>query len=138
MVEQDGYWEPPRNYDDYDLNKVSGLTFGLFGIHKNSARLTSVPDFDTKNVLDIYGYTYDSSVNEHTAKILCSVTCGIEQVAILELHKDFYYFLLNGNVLKMKNKTPDPKLQKENYPFHGGNNTAPNTYRVWTKVEVIK
>ena len=129
------WWTPPRNYDDYDLNKLAGKSFG--GIHKNSVILTWEPDFDIEGVMDIYGYTYDSSINTHTAKYLCSVSCDIEQAAILELHDDVYYFALNGRFLQMENKTKDCKLQKNCFPFHGGNNTAPNTYNIWTKIEAM-
>ena len=130
------WWTPPRNNDDYDLNKLAGKSF--WGVHKNSVRLTWVPDFDIEGVVDIYGYTYDSSINTHTAKYLCSVSCGIEQAAILELHDDFYGFALNGRFLQMENKTKDSKLQKELYPFIGGQNTAIRTMNIYTKVESIK
>lgn len=130
------WWSPPRNQDDYDLNKLAGISFGAFAIHKNSVRLTWVPNFDKEGIIQLYGYIYDSSQKEHISKYLCEVRTETEYICILSMINGEYEFdMLPIAYMTMENKTEDHKIQKKTYPYFGGNNRAPNTMHFWVKIK---
>ena len=130
------YWVPPRNQDDYDLNKLYGITFGMFNIHKDSVRLTWVPKFGS-NLISIYGYIYDKSSPEHVSQYICDVEMEKEYTALITLEDKKYHFSLNGTEIYMDNTTPDNKVQKEIYPYFGGNNRAITTMYVYADLMAV-
>ena len=125
------WWNPPRNQDDYDLNKLFGLSFGLFSIHKDSVRFTWCPDFDNVGKIKIYGYVYDSNKKDHDSLYLCTVDVDKEYTGYLYLSGDKYIFQIGTDTITMDNKTPDKKTQKEIYPYFGGNNKAIIKMYIW-------
>lgn len=130
------WWSTPRNSDDYDLNKLAGFSFGLFGIHKNSVRITWRPNFEKKGFISLYGYTYDSAKKEHTAEYLAEVEVEKNCICLLSLNEDSYIFDMGSfGSIEMDNKTPDSLIQKEIYPYFGGNNKSPQKMSIWMKIK---
>ena len=128
------WWFPCRNNDDKDLNKLSGISFGLFGVHKNSIRLTWRPNFEKSGIIEIHGYMYDDEVNEHESRFIGEVEVDKLYSAKIECTQHYYYISLGDKKIKFSNISFDPKIQKELYPFFGGNNSAPNKMYIWTEI----
>jgi hypothetical protein len=127
------WWTPVRNDNDYDLNKLCGISFGLFAIHKNSVRLAWVPDFNNKDMMRIYGYTYDGV--DHIFEYICTVNTDATYNAKIVIKDDRYIISVENNQIEMENITQDRHIQKRTYPYFGGNNRAPNTMYVWECIE---
>jgi hypothetical protein len=128
------WWTPARNKDDYDLNKLCGISFGLFAIHKNSVRLTWVPNFEKEGYVKIYGYVYDSSKKTHESKYICEIQVDKEYICHLSIddtNKIYIFDMSPFGMTEMENKTTDNKLQKKAFPYFGGNNRAPVTMYIW-------
>jgi hypothetical protein len=120
------WWDSPRNSDDYDLNKLCGISFGVFAIHKNSVRLAWVPDFKTQNNIKVYGYVYDGTRNDpHISQYICNVNTDITYDAKIVIQDNKYIISVGDSTIEMKNNTKDHKIQKKGYPYFGGNNRAP-------------
>jgi len=121
------YWAPPRNSDDNDLNKLTGMAFGL-NVHGNSVRLTWVPDFDHPGMIKIFGYTYDEKASDpkFTYREITSVQVGQTNEARIESLGYEYRITVNGVSVRMTNVHGDPNVCMRLYPYFGGNNTAPN------------
>ena len=121
------WWSPKRNKDDGDLNKLIGLSFGVFGIHKNSLRLVWRPDFDNRGKIQIYGYVYDTKIKGHTTKYITTVSTEQLNYASFNIFPDKYRISVNNITIEMDNPTADKKVQKTLYPYVGGDNTAIRT-----------
>lgn len=122
MFGKDCWWFPPRNDDDYDLNKLYGLSFGLFSIHKNSIRLAWAPDFMEEGKIKIFGYVYDKGVR--TSQYIATVNVDATYLANIDVVSTKYKITVNGNTIEMDNALQGSYFQKEVYPYVGGNNTA--------------
>lgn len=125
------WWAPPRNNDDNDLNKLTGVSFGL-NDHSNSVRFTWVPDFTTPGRIKIYGYTYDDKKSDPKFAYLyiTSVQVGQSCEGSIEKQGNQYVFKVNGVSISMDNLHPDPSLCFRLYPYFGGNNTAPQDMNI--------
>lgn len=133
-LSNDCWWATPRNSDDYDLNKLAGISFG--GIHKNSIRLTWTPNFQKVNVIRLYGYTYDHSMKEHTSKYLCEIETNKEYACNLKITDNTYILDMSLlGAIGMENKSKDGNIQKITYPYFGGNNKSPNKMDIWMKIK---
>jgi hypothetical protein len=122
----DCYWAPARNPDDNDLNKLTGIGFGL-NLHKNSVRLAWVPDFDIAGTIKIYGYSYDEKKVDPKFTFLYITSVPVEQTyeAKIESKAGKYVITVNKVVVEMDNLHKDPKICFRLFPYFGGNNTAP-------------
>jgi hypothetical protein len=118
------WWKEPRNNDDNDVNKLCGITFGFFGLHKNSIRLGWKPDFSKIGKVKIYVYWYENGKRESfeitTVDILNTYN------ACIYIKDDTYIVTVNRETRSIwfKNK----KISKWNlktFPYFGGNNSAP-------------
>jgi hypothetical protein len=120
------YWSTPRNPDDHDLNKLTGIGFGL-NHHNNSVRLAWVPDFEQSGVIKIFGYTYDNrqDAQKHQSAYITSVRTVQICSARIESLSGKYRITVEGVSIEMENKSPDPNIGFRLYPYFGGNNTAP-------------
>ena len=120
------WWAPARNHDDGDLNKLTGVCYGL-NVHSNSVRLTWVPDFNVNGKIDIFGYTYDEKATDPkiTAVPITSVQVGQPCNGCIDVQGNKYKItVINVSVL-MDTLHADPSLCYRLYPYFGGNNTAP-------------
>ncbi len=126
VLQSSCWWAPPRNNDDNDLNKLTGIAYGL-SVHSNSVRLTWVPDFTVNGKIKIYGYTYDekSADPKFTYLYITSVQVGQSCTGCIEVQGNKYAITVNGVTVLMDNLHPDPNLCFRLYPYFGGNNTAP-------------
>ena len=119
------WWAPARNTDDGDLNKLTGICYGL-NVHGNSVRLTWVPDFTANGKIDIHGYTYDkNATGTHNSLYITSVQVGQTYDGCIEVQGNKYKITVNGVSIMMDNTHKDPSLCNRLYPYFGGNNTAP-------------
>jgi len=134
--ESDCWWNPPRNQDDYDLNKLYGLTFGLLTIHTASVRLTWVPNFEKEGYISLYGYIYDPSFSGHKSLYLCDVQVEGEYVCALTITEDKYIFDMSPLGKIEMDKTIERKIEKEIYPYFGGDNRSPQDMHIWAELDI--
>ena len=132
MFDTNCYWSSPRNDDDYDLNKLYGISFGLFNIHKNSVRLAWRPRFGYGDIM-IFAYIYDNKNDKHISEYITTVNTNQLYEATIEINPGVYRFIVDGKIFIITNTSPDKKIQKELYPYFGGNNTAINTMSIFAK-----
>jgi hypothetical protein len=136
-LSNDCWWVGPRNSDDYDLNKLTGIGFG-FNHHRNSWRLAWVPDFTKPNVFKLYAYTYDPTYRGHKSEYIGEIYSNTEYTCIVENLGNTYYFACKGvGNVDLPNETPDCKLQFEIFFYHGGDNTAPNDETCYSSITAI-
>jgi hypothetical protein len=131
ILHGDCWWAPPRNTDDNDLNKLTGMAYG-FSVHANSARLTWVPDFEKQGMIKIFGYVYDEKTTDpkFTAQYITTVPTGFRCDGTIEVQGNKYAFTVNGVTILMDNLHPDSGLCSRLYPYFGGNNTAPQNMHI--------
>lgn len=127
----DCYWVPARNNDDFDQNKLTGISYGL-NVHSNSVRFTWVPDFNIPGAIKISGYTYDekAAAPKFEIKYITSVQVGQTSEGCIESVGNEYVFTVNGVTVRMANANADPNLCLRLFPYFGGNNTAPQDMTV--------
>jgi hypothetical protein len=126
VFREECWWAPPRNNDDNDLNKLAGIGFGT-NHHSNSVRLAWIPDFTSRGVIKIYGYTYDGKKEapQFVSQYITSVHTGETCEAAIESHGN-YDITVNKVTIHMDNIRQDPNLCFHLYPYFGGNNAAPH------------
>jgi hypothetical protein len=130
-------WYPGPD-ENHSLNKITGLSFGLFGIHNNSVRLTWIPKFDQENRFEIYGYIYDPSFDGHLSKYFFDADADTTYTCTLKTDENKYVFESCQTIIEMENNTEDSKIQKLCYPYFGGDARAPQTMNVWVDVHAIE
>lgn len=135
--DQNCWWSPIRNDDDYDINKLYGIGFGL-NHHKNSCRLGWIPEFDEKNIFRLFAYVYDTKNGEHISVEMGKFQAGIIYVCNIESKDNKYYFSCPFiGTAEIDNNKKDCKLQTELNFYHGGNNTAPKDENVWIEFKIL-
>lgn len=131
-------WYPGPD-ENHSLNKLTGLSFGLFGVHKNSVRLTWIPKFDQQGKFEIYGYIYDPTINGHSSKYFCDVDAENTYTCALDIDEGEYIFeMCDVAICEMENATEDSRIQKLCYPYFGGEMKAPQTMQIWAEVHSIE
>jgi hypothetical protein len=120
------WWTPPRNQDDYDLNKLAGIGFGT-NHHNNSVRLAWVPDFANQGMINVYGYTYDEKKEgqKFAMTFIKSVHVGDIITGKIESRDGGYFITVKDVNIRMDNLHGDPNPCFRLFPYFGGNNTAP-------------
>jgi len=117
------WWKHPRNNDDYDINKIYGISYGYH--HTNSLRLGWVPDFNSTNTIKIYGYWYQDK--KRTTKFLCDVLTNVEYNVEFKIYEDNTDIYINNRQSVVDFHLPDQcKWGYYLFPYFGGNNKAPN------------
>ncbi|MDP1621361.1 MAG: hypothetical protein Q8M08_03390 [Bacteroidales bacterium] len=121
------WWAPPRNQDDYDLNKLAGIGFGT-NHHNNSVRLAWVPDFVNEGMINLYGYTYDEKKEDPRATSVFIKSVHVQDTITgkIECKDNGYFITVNDVTVRMDNINRDPNLCFKLFPYLGGNNTAPH------------
>ena len=120
------------------LNKLGGISFGIFGIHKNSVRLSWVPNFDKEGYISLYGYVYDELDKTHSSKYICEVETEKEYECLILLNNKDYEFEFNIptiGIIKMANNFKDHLIQKKNYPYFGGHDRSPQKMDIWLSIK---
>jgi len=118
------WWAPARNSDDYDLNKLVGISYGI-NDHSNSVRFAWAPDFDHNGVINIYGYVYDQLSSGHVSKPIVAVNVEEVNSGTIKVSGNQYILTVGTTTISMDNTHGDPNLCFRLYPYFGGNNTAP-------------
>lgn len=118
--------ELPEN--QYAVNKLWGFSEGTSN-HYNSARIGWSW---TDNALRLYGYVYVSG-ELHYQKIN-SVTIGAEISCSIKLVAETYLFTVNGVSVSLRRGTFGPQASGyQQYPYFGGNETAPHLITILIK-----
>ena len=121
-------WFKKVNADDEDINKLFGVSFGLFGIHKNSFRVGWKPSI-RKFEIELYVYYYNNE-NKHTSQYLTSIYTSYHyNIAIRWDSNNMFAVDIDGENYFMRrlaiNKNCPMFFCR---PYHGGNNKAKNKY----------
>ena len=125
-------WFEKINVDDYDINKLFGVSFGLFGIHKNSFRIGWKPDFNIKGKIILYTYYYNNE-NKHTSKIIGYLYVEQTNTITIKWYKETNTFIVKLNnyvVFYEQLKIKQTSIKFFARPYHGGNNKSRCTYNV--------
>lgn len=118
------WWTPPRNTDDYELNRLCGISYGL-NDHSNSVRFAWVPDFTQNGVINIHGYVYDELSSGHVSKFITAVKVEEVHTGLIKIVGNQYMLMIGITSINMDNIHGDPNLYFRLFPYFGGNNTAP-------------
>lgn len=118
------WWATPRNQDDFDLNKLCGISYGL-NDHSNSVRFAWVPDFNKSGVINIHGYVYDELSSGHVSKFIAPVNVEEVHTGLIKTNGNQYMLMIGATSINMDNLHGDPSLCFRLFPYFGGNNTAP-------------
>ena len=123
-------WYAKENEDDSDWNKLYGISYGIFGIHKNSLRIVWRPDFKTPYRFEIGYYAYENEVR--VVKKLCSVWSTCQHEAQILLHEDNNVSVfVDGDYRYFEKCNVKTKLLGFTCkPYHGGDNKAKNKYEI--------
>lgn len=121
-------WFELRNQDDHDLNKLVGVTRGLF-VHKNSVRLAWRPDI-RKNYFQIHAYVYDKG--NRISRYLTTVGSHEKITWEIAMGENHYHFKVAEESLTIK-KTKSKRWGFSLSPYFGGNNKSPQTMNIYLK-----
>jgi len=128
------WWKIPRNIDDYDINKLCGLSFG-FPYTKNSVRLGWTPNFDNDGSIFLYAYIHDNYKFIYK-KFISEFFVEIEYLCQLYLDENKYVLTINNETIEIEHEKLN-KIQKEEYPYFGGDNKAINKMIIYTEVKKL-
>jgi len=139
MLTSSCWWSNPRDLNDFDINKVVGVGFGV-NHHKNSWRIGYIPIFENENRFKIYGYFYDKSSNTHVSEFIGIIEADKEYSFEAESIDNIYFIVIKEGVgyCSFENVTDDPKLQFTLYPYVGGDNTAIRDMYIYVELKYIK
>lgn len=124
-----------NNGDQQDWNKLFGVCFGLFGIHKDSARLVwrYNPQYD---VIEIAVYYYKDGTR--TFQKVFDVAIGEERTFEMELyHSEGFTYV--ATFVDECTQLDNERFDKDNYIalgcglYFGGNQTAPHDIEIKMK-----
>ena len=122
------------NGDQYDWNKLYGVTFGLFGIHENSVRFAWRYDTLRKNIV-IAAYWYING--ERNYYTLCSINFNEKYDFKISIVDDYVKFtVLEDNFVKIGEfelYMGKEILSKSKYQcgiYFGGNRRAPHKIEI--------
>lgn len=131
-------WYPQTDNNSH-YNKLAGVCFGVFGIHKNSVRLCWMPNFSQQGKILLFGYVYDSNTKNFQSRYFCEVDVETKYTCILSLYEDMYEFDMDPiAILEMENNLDDGKFQKKTFPYFGGKAKAPHNIDVWVEMKKVK
>lgn len=123
-------WYPKENEDDEDWNKLYGVSYGFFGIHKNSLRIAWKPDFTTPYRFQLAYYSYEKGVR--VTKKLCSIFAGEQTEAQIYTTKDNYTSVFVNDDYRYYEKSNVKRswIGFTCKPYHGGDNPTKGTYTI--------
>ena len=122
-----------RNNDQYDWNKLFGVCFGIFGIHKNSARFVwrYVPYF--KEVIEIGVYYYKNG--KRSAQRVFFAQVGEEREYEIEVFTDtdgtYITFYIDETHLDIEKFEVNSKVTFGCGLYFGGNRRAPQDISIY-------
>lgn len=117
-----------KDEDQLDINKLCGESWGLFGIHKNSARFGMRCNLKDRTI-ELFSYCYDNA--QRFTNFICAIKAGKETHLTLFKNKLSYIFSVQGEYEKEQPKTfQPPKLGFYCRPFFGGNKPAPHKIKI--------
>jgi len=112
--------------ENYGINKLFGLTFGLFGVHKNSARFGWRPL--SKDKISIYAYCYVNGIRQQKEIIRVKTNEYLEMS--IKLKENKYLFRIKS-LENMYSSTYEiqhdsiPKFGYVNFIYFGGKRVCP-------------
>jgi hypothetical protein len=119
--------------NQYDINKLVGTTdcWSLFSNHNNSARFGWNWDPTTK-LMKIHAYTYVDKERQYS--YITSIPTKTVATLSLSVEGSFYTFQVNNVTVKMPRGCDQKKMVGvANYPYFGGDETAPHDMHIWLK-----
>ena len=123
-------WFSKENEDDEDWNKLYGVSYGLFGIHKNSLRIAWKPDFEVKNKFQLAYYAYENG--KKVTKKICSVFGDCQYEGQIYLHNDGDVSVFINDDYRYFDKC-DVRTSYIAFtckPYHGGDGKSKNKYAI--------
>jgi len=133
----DSCWYPTCMVDKTGINKLFGVSYGLFGVHKRSIRIGWQPNFNELGKISLFYYIYDSDVSG-------SYIAGkIEDVGIEEDVHFYIGALKAGSVLRLGSSEKTFPLSANSfvghlhYPYFGGKSVSPWDMAMDVEYEVM-
>lgn len=71
-------WYPRGVVGKTGINKLFGVSYGLFGVHNQSIRIGWQPNFNKEGEIRIYSYAYKSYHSDHIASNIVNCVVGDE------------------------------------------------------------
>jgi hypothetical protein len=125
-------WHYPDDIAESGKNKLSGITFGLSGVHKNSVRIAWQPS-SNHNIIDLYVYYYNNG--KRSIDLFASVPVG-QEFMIRMLFNNGYFIVRYADTEKKYPFTfPKTLIKYFNFPYFGGNAKAPWDMELFLKTQ---
>jgi len=118
-----------ENQDDYDLNKLVGVSRGL-RVHRDSVRLAWRPEFERKNYFQIHAYVYDKG--NRVSRYLTTVGAH-EKITWEIMMSDGNYHIKVGDESLTIKKSKTRGWGFALYPYFGGDNKARQNMNIYLK-----
>lgn len=115
-------WHYPDDISESGKNKLSGITFGFRGVHKNSVRIAWQPS-SNQNIIDLYVYYYNNG--SRYVDLFGSVPVGQEFMIRLFFNDGFFSVRYAGIEKKYPFTFSKSFIKYFNFPYFGGSSKAP-------------
>lgn len=128
-------WYSKNQVSFTGINKLYGISYGLFGVHKSSLRIGWQPDFDIPFKIRLFKYTYNYQSNNHNAEQIYSISTDEKfQIIFKDLQEDEnqkIYVYHNRKQIIVSCDLQTKKLIHYHYPYFGGKSVAPHSMNIF-------
>jgi hypothetical protein len=125
-------WHYPDDIPASGKNKLTGITWGFNGVHKNSIRIAWQPD-KIQNKINLYIYYYNQGIK--FVKPVGSVNVGQEFMIRLIFGNNSFKVRFRDFEKKYAFKYPKTIIRYFNFPYFGGESKAPWDMNVFMKMQ---
>jgi hypothetical protein len=126
-------WHYPDDIPASGKNKLSGITYGINGVHKNSIRLAWQPD-KQQNQINLFIYYYNKGVRYISP--VGSVNVGDKFMIRILFAKDSFKVRFGYFEKKYKFAFPKTSIKYFNFPYFGGKSKTPWDMYVFMKIQM--
>ena len=125
-------WHYPDDIPSTGKNKLTGVTWGFKGVHKNSIRIAWQPD-KIQNKINLFIYYYNQGIK--FVEFVGSVNVGQEFMIRLIFGSDSFKVRFNDFEKKYVFSFPDTSINYFNFPYFGGASKAPWDMFIYMKMQ---
>jgi len=133
----DKCWYPKKMVEHTGINKLFGVSYGIFGVHENSIRIGWQPDWSKEGMIRIYAYYYTRGKG-HYDIFLLDVPVNKTIYFKLFAKKRTIYLTVGGQTYIQQNipKPPIP-IGHLHYPYFGGKSRSPQDMHINLKYRIL-
>ena len=125
-------WHYPDDIPVSGKNKLTGVTWGFKGVHKNSIRIAWQPA-DKQNYIKLFTYYYNNGIRY--IEPLGFVQTGQEFMVRLIFRNNSFKVRFGALEKKYTFHFPKTKIRYFNFPYFGGKSKAPWDMNVFMETQ---